>query len=83
MKLSCVALITLLLLLSGCCEKQLSVPDLNANKKCYTFNRTLSIELLDLNSTHGAISWEDATKIEYFLRAKKEFNEKVEALNSK
>jgi len=51
--------------------------------KCPKFETKLKIEIKDLNSTHGAISWSDISRIESFLESKKKFNNSVEALNSK
>ena len=83
MRLYLISLILIAVFFGGCCEKCVDVPDLTPDKKCYTFDRKLSIKVDDLNSTHGAISWEDTTKIENFLKAKKTFNTNVVDLNSK
>jgi hypothetical protein len=69
---------------SGCkeCPK---IPDKTAfvEKKCPKFTSKIKIKIDDLNSTHGAISWRDVSKIEYFLMAKKNFNSTVDSINSK
>ncbi len=51
--------------------------------KCPKFDTKLKIKIEDLNSTHGAISWKDVSRIESFLKSKKHFNSNVDALNAK
>jgi PBP1b-binding outer membrane lipoprotein LpoB len=73
-------------ILSGCHEEpkpcKHSKTDIIVTK-CPKFETKLKIKIEDLNSTHGAISWGDVSRLESFLKSKKNFNNSVEALNSK
>ena len=78
--------IAIIISFSGCCEKDVVAlvnETVYVNSVCPEFTAKISINIEDLNSTHGSISWADATKLEAFLRAKKNFNNKVEKLNKK
>ncbi len=75
------AAVCIITVLSGCCEKEIDVPEHTPFKECYTFDRNISLSIGDLNATHGTISWIDVTKVENFLEAKKQFNRSVEELN--
>lgn len=79
------SILLLLLFLSGChecpkpkeCEKTTFT-----HSKCPKFNAKLSIYVSELNSTHGAIKWSDVTRIEKFLKSKKNFNSKIDTINN-
>jgi uncharacterized lipoprotein YajG len=79
--------LALVVLLSGCASTTQSVkyPDkttvVTQKCKCPTFDRRLSIEVKDYNSEYGLISWEDVSKIEHYIAAKKRFNKNVDLLN--
>ncbi len=60
----------------GGCEKTKII-----KTKCPKFTSRLSIEVLELNTTHAAISWRDVSRIEHFLKDKKRFNERVDSLS--
>jgi hypothetical protein len=72
-----------LILITGCkecpspqkCEKTKII-----KTKCPKFTSKLSIDVLELNSTHAAISWTDVSRIEFFLKEKKKFNSIVDKL---
>jgi len=78
-------ILSIISLTYGCHCDDVSTPDKVyevTKQQCMTFDRKISVMVLDLNSTHGAISWSDATKLENFLEAKKKFNENVTTLNA-
>ena len=78
--------IIVMLTFTGCPKKPCPEQEretIYVNTTCPTFDRKLDIYISDLNSTHGAISWEDVTKTENLLKAKKKFNADVKDLNSK
>jgi len=78
MRVLIIAIISLSL--SGCfCEKN---PSIESKAKCPSFNSSIKILVEDLNSTHGAVSWSDLTKLENFLKEKKKFNNIVENINT-
>ena len=69
--------------LSGCHEcPKVPVHETTTKCSCPKFNTRLSIKVKDLNSTHGAISWGDVSKIESFLKSKKKFNKHVDNINT-
>ncbi len=72
----------LLMFLAGCGEHIPVPPKQEIIKtKCPKFNTKLRIKIEDLNSTHGAISWGDVSKIEYFIKSKKKFNNSIDSIN--
>lgn len=77
-----IALAIITLVLSGCHSDQVITPGKTEvlDSKCPQFTTKLRISVEDLNSTHGAISWSDVSRIESFLEAKKKFNKSVSAL---
>ena len=74
-----------LVFVSGCAvSNQSTSPSIKPKyktSKCPTFDRRLSIEVKDYNNTYGLISWKDVSKIEKFLKAKKQYNANVSRLN--
>jgi len=79
-------IIFVILFFSGCEPKECvpTPPKTEFVKtQCPLFKAKLSIRVEDHNETHGAMSWEDITKVTGFLKAKKNFNVRVEELNSK
>lgn len=69
--------------ISGCHEcPNVPVHETTTKCSCPKFNTRLSIKVEDLNSTHGAISWGDVSKIESFLKSKKKFNKHVDKINT-
>lgn len=77
------------LILIGCSSKNNIEPsgeckDIEYSKTvCPHFDAKISIDVIELNSTHAAISWQDVHKIEVLLQEKKKFNKNVDAINSK
>ena len=77
--------IILPLFLTGCYDNKISVPTKQVviSTKCPKFNTRLKIRVDDFNSTHGVISWKDVSRIESFLKSKKNFNKNVNSINLK
>ena len=77
-----IASVITILILSGCHSDQIVTPGKTEviDSKCPQFTTKLRINVEDLNSTHGAISWRDVSRLESFLKAKKKFNKSVDAL---
>lgn len=68
--------------LTGCHEDQVVTPGKTevVDTRCPKFTTKLNINVEDLNSTHGAISWKDVSRIESFLKSKKKFNKNIDSL---
>lgn len=69
---------------TGCCDKNYAphIEDRTyVEKKCPKFNSKIKIKIDDLNSTHGAISWPDVSRIESLISSKNKFNKSVDKIN--
>ncbi len=80
--------IAIVLSITGCVDKTGVSPngkckDVHYTKTiCPKFTGFIYIDIIDLNSTHAAISWKDVGKIEILLKQKKRFNSSVASINS-
>lgn len=75
--------IILIVMLAGCSNNSPIVTKREYIKtKCPTFDYKLRVEILDLNQTHGAISWSDVSRIESMIEAKNNFNKNIKKLNN-
>ena len=86
MKLIVIFMVSSVLLLTGCTDSDcINVPSKQTviATKCPKFNTKLRIRVEDLNSSHGAVSWADVSRIESFLLSKKNFNKNIDKLNTK
>ncbi len=84
-----IAIVISLYFLTGCGSKISAAPGGKCKDIVYTkticpkFTAKMNIDIIELNSTHAAISWRDVNEIEVLISSKKRFNSAVETINSK